>query len=58
VRFLVHTLGLMPRRFFLFTSLRAFLWCSFTFLISLYFCFSVVLLDLDLVDFFGIARVV
>ena len=49
-------LGLIPRRFFLFSSLRFLRWCSLTFLMSLYFCFSVVRLDLDLVDFFGIVN--
>ena len=46
----------MPRRFLRFSSRRFFLWCSLTFLMSLYFCFSVVRFDLDLVDFFGMVK--
>ena len=45
---------MMPRRFLRFSSRRFFLWCSLTFLISLYFCLSVVRLDLEPCDFLGI----
>jgi hypothetical protein len=44
----------MPRRFLRLSSRRFFLWCSLTFLMSLYFCFKVVRLDLDPCDFFTI----